>query len=79
MALRHDGMFVIDTDDPAALAGIVERAAALARPFDIVVEGAPGETVDGWETAGATWWLARFDPFGATVAEVEAAIDAGPP
>jgi alkanesulfonate monooxygenase SsuD/methylene tetrahydromethanopterin reductase-like flavin-dependent oxidoreductase (luciferase family) len=78
-ALRHDGVFVIDTADPASLAGLVERAAGLGRPFDIVVEGPPGEAVDGWEAAGATWWLATFDPFTLTAADVEAVIDAGPP
>jgi alkanesulfonate monooxygenase SsuD/methylene tetrahydromethanopterin reductase-like flavin-dependent oxidoreductase (luciferase family) len=78
-ALRHDGVFLIDTDDPASLAGIVEQAAALDRPFDIVVEGAPGGDVSGWEAAGATWWLAEFDPFTATPATVLAAIEAGPP
>ena len=70
---------MIDTPDPAALAGIVDRAAALGRSFEIVVEGRPGEAADGWAAAGATWWLAQFDPFTVTVAEVEAAIDAGPP
>lgn len=78
-ALRHDGVFLIDTDDPASLSGIVEQATGLGRPFDIVVEGRAGDAVDGWEAAGATWWLAAFDPFGLAVAEVEAAIDAGPP
>jgi alkanesulfonate monooxygenase SsuD/methylene tetrahydromethanopterin reductase-like flavin-dependent oxidoreductase (luciferase family) len=78
-ALRHDGVFLIDTDGPADLAGVTERAAALGRPFDVVVEGSPGDAVDGWEAAGATWWLAQFDAFDTTVAMVEAAIDAGPP
>jgi alkanesulfonate monooxygenase SsuD/methylene tetrahydromethanopterin reductase-like flavin-dependent oxidoreductase (luciferase family) len=78
-ALRHDGVFLIDTPDPASLADVVERAAGRGRPFDIVVEGRPGDRVDGWEAAGATWWLAAFDPFTVTVGEVEAAIDAGPP
>ena len=78
-ALRHDGVFLIDTDDPADLSGIVERARALGRPFDVVVQGWPGEPVAGWEAAGATWWMARFHAFSTTVATVEAAIDAGPP
>lgn len=78
-ALRHDGLFLIDTDDPSSLASIVERATALGRPFDVVVQGWPGEAVDGWQAAGATWWLARFDPFTVTAATVEAAIDQGPP
>ncbi|HEX6419612.1 MAG TPA: LLM class flavin-dependent oxidoreductase [Acidimicrobiales bacterium] len=78
-ALRHDGVFVIDTDDPADLAGIVAQARGLGRPFDVVVQGPPGEPVDGWRAAGATWWLARIEPFDVTVAAVEAVIDAGPP
>jgi alkanesulfonate monooxygenase SsuD/methylene tetrahydromethanopterin reductase-like flavin-dependent oxidoreductase (luciferase family) len=78
-ALRYDGLFMIDTDDPATLSGIVERAAGLGRPFEIVVQGWPGDDVTGWEAAGATWWLAKFDPFEVTVAAAEAAIDAGPP
>lgn len=78
-ALRHDGVFLIDTADPADLTGIVAQAGELGRPFEVVVEGSPGESVVAWEAAGATWWLARFDPFTVTVAAVEAAIDAGPP
>jgi alkanesulfonate monooxygenase SsuD/methylene tetrahydromethanopterin reductase-like flavin-dependent oxidoreductase (luciferase family) len=78
-ALRHDGVFLIDTEDPASIAGIVERAAGLGRPFDVVVEGDPGTDAAAWRAAGATWWLAAFDPFDLTVAAVEAAIDAGPP
>ena len=78
-ALRHDGVFLIDTADPASLTGIVERAAELGRPFEVVVEGSPGESVEAWATAGATWWLAAFDPFTLTVAAVEEVVDAGPP
>jgi alkanesulfonate monooxygenase SsuD/methylene tetrahydromethanopterin reductase-like flavin-dependent oxidoreductase (luciferase family) len=78
-ALRHDGVFLIDTDDPASLAGITERAAGLGRPFDVVVEGLPGTPVDAWEAAGATWFMVSFEAFDTTVATVEAAVDAGPP
>ena len=78
-ALRHDGVFLIDTGDPASLAGIVAEAAELGRRFDVVVEGDPGSDAAGWRDAGATWWLASFDAFETTRAAVEAAIDAGPP
>jgi alkanesulfonate monooxygenase SsuD/methylene tetrahydromethanopterin reductase-like flavin-dependent oxidoreductase (luciferase family) len=78
-ALRHDGVFLIDTSDPADLTEIVARSATLGRPFDVVVEGDPGTDVLGWVDAGATWWLATFDPFTTTPAVVRAAIDAGPP
>ena len=80
-ALRHDGVFLIDTDDPGTLAEIVVRPGRRAphRRFDIVVTGLPGDDVSGWRAAGATWWLADFDAFEVTVAAVETAIDAGPP
>jgi alkanesulfonate monooxygenase SsuD/methylene tetrahydromethanopterin reductase-like flavin-dependent oxidoreductase (luciferase family) len=77
-ALRHDGLFLIDTDGPGDLAAVAERAAGLGRPFDLAVEGRPGEPSERWAAAGATWWLAQFDPFDVTVAGVEAVIDAGP-
>ena len=78
-AFRHDGVFLIDTDDPASITGIVERAAGLGRRFEVVVEGRPGADVGRWEAAGAAWWLAHFDPFTATRAVVRTAIEAGPP
>jgi alkanesulfonate monooxygenase SsuD/methylene tetrahydromethanopterin reductase-like flavin-dependent oxidoreductase (luciferase family) len=79
-ALRHDGVFLIDTDDPASLSGIVEQAAALHRPFDIVVEHQDDHPADatGWEAAGATWLLTTFDPFAVTVGQAAAVIAAGP-
>ncbi len=77
-ALRHDGVFLIDTDDPESLAGIVAGAADLGRPFDVVVEDDAAADAAPWRAAGATWWLAGFDAFDVTVAAVEAAIDAGP-
>jgi alkanesulfonate monooxygenase SsuD/methylene tetrahydromethanopterin reductase-like flavin-dependent oxidoreductase (luciferase family) len=80
-ALRHDGVFLIDTDEPADLAGIVGDAAALDRPFDVVVQHRDDHPAasDRWAAAGATWLLTTFDPFTATPATVAATIDAGPP
>jgi alkanesulfonate monooxygenase SsuD/methylene tetrahydromethanopterin reductase-like flavin-dependent oxidoreductase (luciferase family) len=74
-ALRHDGVYLIDTSDPADLAELVERA---PEGFEIVVEDQPGRPIDGWADAGATWLLAEFDPFAVTVAQVESVIAAGP-
>ena len=51
-ALRHDGVFLIDTDDPADLAGIVADARALDRPFDVVVTGTRATTSPGGGTRG---------------------------
>lgn len=78
-ALRYDGVFLIDTTEPANLADVRGRVEALGRPFEVAVQGWSGEAPDAWEAAGATWWMVRFDPFTVTVAEVESAIDAGPP
>jgi alkanesulfonate monooxygenase SsuD/methylene tetrahydromethanopterin reductase-like flavin-dependent oxidoreductase (luciferase family) len=80
-ALRHDGVFLIDTDDPSTLVGIVEQAAALDRPFDVVVEHRDDHPADAsrWQAAGATWLLTTFDPFTVTVAQAEAVTAAGPP
>jgi alkanesulfonate monooxygenase SsuD/methylene tetrahydromethanopterin reductase-like flavin-dependent oxidoreductase (luciferase family) len=80
-ALRHDGVFLIDTDDPSNLSGIVEQAGGLGRPFDVVVEHQDDEPAKAaaWETAGATWLLTTFDPFTATPDAVAAVIAAGPP
>jgi alkanesulfonate monooxygenase SsuD/methylene tetrahydromethanopterin reductase-like flavin-dependent oxidoreductase (luciferase family) len=79
-ALRHDGVFLIDTDDPSTLAGIVEQAAALGRPFDVVVQHRDDHPADaaGWAGAGATWLLTTFDPFTVTLAQAGSAIAAGP-
>jgi hypothetical protein len=79
-ALRYDGLVLIDTDDPASLGGIVERARALGRPFDVVVEHQDDHPAqaDRWEAAGATWLLTSFDPFSATAAGVGRVADAGP-
>jgi alkanesulfonate monooxygenase SsuD/methylene tetrahydromethanopterin reductase-like flavin-dependent oxidoreductase (luciferase family) len=80
-AARWDGFFPIGLPDPAAVTTIGKELADL-RPagsgaFDLVVEIAPGEAVEPWEAAGATWVLTAFDSQ-PRLREVEAAIDAGP-
>lgn len=79
-ALRHDGVFLIDTDDPADLEAIVSRAVALGRPFDVVVEHRDDQPAHAaaWEAAGATWLLTTFDPFTVTRAQASATVAAGP-
>ena len=76
-----DGFFPIDLPDPAAVTTIVEELAELrptdAGAFDLVVEIAPGDPVEPWAAAGATWVLTDFDSQ-PRLREVEAAIDAGP-
>lgn len=72
-ALRYEGVFIIDLEDPGRL-GLGE----LPPGFDVVVEGWPDDDVAAWEAAGATWHLLRFDPFDLQRARVESLIDAGP-
>ncbi|HKX71680.1 MAG TPA: LLM class flavin-dependent oxidoreductase [Acidimicrobiales bacterium] len=80
-AARHDGYFPIDVEEPAQLAELLDELATLRRtdgPFEIAVEGWPGDDAAPWAEAGATWWLVRFSPFDVTAAGVRAVIAAGP-
>jgi alkanesulfonate monooxygenase SsuD/methylene tetrahydromethanopterin reductase-like flavin-dependent oxidoreductase (luciferase family) len=81
-AARYDGYFPIDLEAPAQLAELVgevgERRTSGA-PFEIVVEGWPGDDPAPWAAAGATWWLVRFSPFDVDVAAVRGVIAGGPP
>jgi alkanesulfonate monooxygenase SsuD/methylene tetrahydromethanopterin reductase-like flavin-dependent oxidoreductase (luciferase family) len=80
-AARHDGYFPIDLEEPAQLAELLDELATLRGtdgPFEIAVEGWPGDDPAPWAEAGATWWLVRFSPFDVTAAGVRAVIAAGP-
>ena len=80
-AARYDGYFPIDLQAPGQLAELVgelgERRSG--SPFEIAVEGWPGDDPAPWAAAGATWWLLRFSPFDVDVAGVRDVIAAGPP
>ena len=79
-AVRWDGFFPIDLPEPSALAELVQDVRGLrggTDDFDVVVEISPGDDVDPWEAAGATWILTAFD-FQPRRAEVQGAIEAGP-
>jgi alkanesulfonate monooxygenase SsuD/methylene tetrahydromethanopterin reductase-like flavin-dependent oxidoreductase (luciferase family) len=82
-AARYDGYFPIDLEHPAQLAELVSELDRQRRqpaaPFDIAVEGWPGDDPTPWAGAGATWWLVRFSPFEVDAAAVRAVIAAGPP
>jgi alkanesulfonate monooxygenase SsuD/methylene tetrahydromethanopterin reductase-like flavin-dependent oxidoreductase (luciferase family) len=74
-ATRWDGYFPVDVPSPDALAEYIEGLAV----DDVVVDGDAGTDPRPWFAAGATWWLTTFPPFDVTLAEVRAAVDAGPP
>ncbi|MCW3015762.1 MAG: luciferase [Solirubrobacterales bacterium] len=83
-AARYDGWFPIELEGPEQLAAGVQtiqaerRAAGRDGAFDVVVTGGPEEDPRPWREAGATWWLTGFS-LQPGLAEVRAAIDAGPP
>jgi alkanesulfonate monooxygenase SsuD/methylene tetrahydromethanopterin reductase-like flavin-dependent oxidoreductase (luciferase family) len=82
-ALRHDGVFIIDIDDPTALALVVadirSRRAGSLDDYEVVVTSRDRYAATSWAAAGATWWLAGFDPFTVTADDVRAVIRVGPP
>jgi alkanesulfonate monooxygenase SsuD/methylene tetrahydromethanopterin reductase-like flavin-dependent oxidoreductase (luciferase family) len=83
-AARYDGWFPIELDGPPQLAEGVRtihaqrRAEGREGAFDVVVTGAADEDPEPWRAAGATWWLTGFG-LQPGLAEVRAALDAGPP
>jgi alkanesulfonate monooxygenase SsuD/methylene tetrahydromethanopterin reductase-like flavin-dependent oxidoreductase (luciferase family) len=81
-AVRWDGFFPIDLPGPQALAELAGELADLRTdaggPFELVVTDPPGADWDAWISAGATWCLTGWDSQ-PRLAEVRAAIEAGPP
>lgn len=76
-AARHDGVFVIDVHEPKQLEDVVATMEQLVEDrndFEVVVQTPVRASRDEWREAGATWWLAGFDPFTVTAADVRAAI-----
>jgi alkanesulfonate monooxygenase SsuD/methylene tetrahydromethanopterin reductase-like flavin-dependent oxidoreductase (luciferase family) len=79
-AMRWDGLFPTGLPDPGALAELASEVRAGrpdAVPFDIVVDLPPGDDPRPWADAGATWAVTDFG-ISPGLAEVRAAIDAGP-
>jgi len=63
-AARYDGICTDATPEEApALLDRIRRERGGLDGFDVVVSGRPGRRPDGWEAAGATWWITAFpDP-----------------
>jgi alkanesulfonate monooxygenase SsuD/methylene tetrahydromethanopterin reductase-like flavin-dependent oxidoreductase (luciferase family) len=79
-AARWDGYFPIDLS-VEQVSGEMERIDAIRGSldgFDLVVTQPPGTDPGPWERIGVTWFLAGAGD-AATVADVEAIVDAGPP
>lgn len=78
-AARYDGVFVIDLDDPDDLKHVLAKIAderGSLESFDIAVRSQDHTSSAAWHAAGATWWLADFDPFSCDAATVRAALTA---
>jgi alkanesulfonate monooxygenase SsuD/methylene tetrahydromethanopterin reductase-like flavin-dependent oxidoreductase (luciferase family) len=79
-AARWDGFFPIELPGPDALRELTDEIWALrgkADGFDVVVDLEPGEAIEPWQSAGATWVLTGFES-SPRLNEVRDAIEAGP-
>ena len=81
-AARHDGFFPVNPQHPGQLA---EAAATLTglrlhttAPYDIAVALPPGADQAPYANAGATWWLAEFDPETVSLDQVRGVSSDGP-
>ncbi|MGH3122884.1 MAG: LLM class flavin-dependent oxidoreductase [Streptosporangiaceae bacterium] len=79
-ALRWEGLFPTGLPGPGALAELVSEvreSRPAGDPFDVIVGIAPGDDVEPWARAGATWAVTDFGMQPA-LAQVREVIDAGP-
>jgi len=81
-AARYDGFFPVNLEHPDQLAGITAAIAGLrehsAAPFDIAVALPPGRDPAPYSAAGATWWLAEFEPGTVSLDQVHGVLRDGP-
>ncbi|NEB02737.1 LLM class flavin-dependent oxidoreductase [Streptomyces sp. SID13726] len=81
-AARHDGFFPVNLEHPDQLADVVATLTDLRRqettPYDVAVPLPPGTDPTPFAEAGATWWLAEFDPEEVSLDQVRGVIHDGP-
>ncbi|PWK84938.1 hypothetical protein C8D88_107145 [Lentzea atacamensis] len=72
----------ISVEHPDQLAGIVSTITNLraprTTPYDIAVAFPPGTDLVPYADAGATWWLAEFDPDTVSLDQVRGVLRDGP-
>jgi alkanesulfonate monooxygenase SsuD/methylene tetrahydromethanopterin reductase-like flavin-dependent oxidoreductase (luciferase family) len=81
-AARYDGFFPVNLEHPDQVAEIAATIAGLrehpATPYDIAVALPPGTDPAPFARAGATWWLAEFEPGTTTLDQVRGVLRDGP-
>ncbi len=81
-AARHDGFFPVNLTSPDQLAEAVATVATLREdagtPYDYAVALPAGTDSAPYVEAGATWWLAEFEPGEVTVDQVRGVLRDGP-
>ncbi|MFI9402742.1 LLM class flavin-dependent oxidoreductase [Nocardia sp. NPDC052316] len=81
-AARHDGFFPVNLEHPDQLAEIATTLAALRQhaptPFDIAVPLPADADPAPYAEAGATWWLAEFEPDTVSLDQVRGVLRDGP-
>ena len=81
-AARHDGFFPINLEHPDQLADIVTTVTGLRQQntteYDIAVALPPGADLAPYADAGATWWLAEFEPETVSLDQVRGVLRDGP-
>ncbi|MGW4847959.1 LLM class flavin-dependent oxidoreductase [Nocardia brasiliensis] len=81
-AARLDGFFPVNLEHPDQVAEIVGTLTALraepATPYDIAVALPAGTDSAPYTAAGATWWLAEFEPDTVTFDQVRGVLRDGP-
>ncbi len=78
-AARFQGYFPVQVDTPDQLAELLAALPPTEPGFDVAVDGPAGRDPRPFGDAGATWWLAGFDPFTVTVDEATQVARDGPP
>jgi hypothetical protein len=81
-AARHDGFVPVNLEHPDQLAEIVTTITGLRQDetsgYDVAVPLPPGADPAPYAEAGATWWLAEFEPESVTLDQVRGVLRDGP-
>ncbi|TQM37645.1 LLM class flavin-dependent oxidoreductase [Pseudonocardia cypriaca] len=81
-AARHDGFFPVNLEHPDQLAEVVTTVTELREgkttPYDVAVALPAGADPAPYAEAGATWWLAEFEPDTVSLDQVRGVLRDGP-